>query len=75
MLDLILTILLFNVLVVLFKLFPKYGVDSIQALTVNYIVAGCCAAYLQGFDFDVDHIVHSSWLVHALLIGIVVCDG
>jgi len=75
MIDILLTILAFNVLIVFFKLFHKYGVDNLQALIVNYFVAGSCGLYfsdvpLSGVEGSINYVIHSPWIFHAVAIGV-----
>ena len=37
MINILYTIILFNILLIFFKLFKKYNIDNIQALTANYL--------------------------------------
>jgi drug/metabolite transporter (DMT)-like permease len=70
MIDILLTIIAFNVLIVIFKLFHKYGVDNLQALIVNYFVAGTCGLYFSDQEFSMTDVLHSDWIYHAAAIGI-----
>ncbi|MFT7156672.1 MAG: drug/metabolite transporter (DMT)-like permease [Parvicella sp.] len=70
MLDLLLTIALFNVLLICFKLFPKYRVDNLQALTVNYLTAGICGLIMYEGTITISGVLSANWLYHAIIIGI-----
>lgn len=70
MVDILLTILAFNVLIIFFKLFPKFGVDNLQALIVNYFVAGCCGFYFSNQEFSISYILNAPWILHAAAIGV-----
>jgi len=69
MCNIIYTILLFNVLIIAFKMFGKYKVDNLQALIVNYITAGFCSYLFLEADFSLDYILKSDWLYHSMIIG------
>lgn len=69
MINILYTILLFNILIIVFKMFEKYNVDNLQALIVNYITAGICSYFLLESSFSVVEILNSDWLYHAILIG------
>ncbi|MEX1001994.1 MAG: DMT family transporter [Crocinitomicaceae bacterium] len=69
MLDLILGILFFNLILVLFKLFERFGVDNLQAIVVNYVVASSLGIWLSDFQQPIIQIVRSEWMWHALMIG------
>ncbi len=73
MLDILITIALFNVVVILFKLFPKYKVDNLQALIFNYITAAVLGYVLytgNGGELSISGIVNSNWILHAIAIGV-----
>ena len=70
MLDILLTIIAFNILIIIFKLFHKFGIDNLQALIVNYFIAGICGLYFSGQEFSFHYVIHAPWIFHAVLIGI-----
>ena len=70
MVDILLTIISFNILIIFFKFFTKFGIDNLQALTVNYFVAGFCGLYFSNEDFSIQYIINSPWIIHAIAIGI-----
>jgi drug/metabolite transporter (DMT)-like permease len=70
MIDILLTILAFNILIVFFKLFHKYGVNNLQALIVNYFVAGFCGLYFSNQEFSLSYVLNAPWIFHAIAIGI-----
>ena len=69
MYNIIYTILLFNVLIIVFKMFEKYKVDNLQALIVNYITAGFCSYLFLETEFSLNYILESDWLYHSMIIG------
>jgi len=69
MYNIIYTILLFNILIIVFKMFEKYKVDNLQGLIFNYITAGSCAYFFLEQDFSLKEIINSAWLYHAIIIG------
>ena len=70
MVDILLTIIAFNILIIIFKLFDKLGIDNLQALIVNYFVAGFCGLYFSEQNFSINYIIHSEWIFHAIIIGV-----
>jgi drug/metabolite transporter (DMT)-like permease len=70
MIDIVLTIVAFNILIIFFKLFPKYEINNLQALIVNYFVAGSLSLYFSEQNFSLDYILSSSWIYHAIVIGV-----
>ena len=69
MYNIIYTILLFNILIIVFKMFEKYKVDNLQGLIFNYITAGTCAYFFLEEKFSLEKIMSSEWLYHAIIIG------
>jgi len=70
MIYLIATILLNVVLFALFKLFPKYKVDGLQAIVVNYIVCVITGSIFLN-EFPVTMVsLQQDWLPWAALMGI-----
>lgn len=70
MLSIVLTIIAFNILIVIFKLFAKFNVDNLQALIVNYFIASFCGLYFSDIEFNLSYILSAPWLYHAAAIGI-----
>ncbi|MFT5824438.1 MAG: drug/metabolite transporter (DMT)-like permease [Crocinitomix sp.] len=71
MLDLVLGILFFNVILILFKLFERYGVDNLQAIIVNYIVAGSCGFIFAETNLTIAELFDLPWIGIAVLIGFI----
>ncbi|MFQ3332786.1 MAG: drug/metabolite transporter (DMT)-like permease [Thalassomonas sp.] len=67
--NIIYTILLFNVLIIVFKMFEKYNVDNLQALIINYITAGVCSYLFLEQEISLDIVLNSDWIYHAIIIG------
>ena len=69
MINIIYTILLFNILIIVFKMFEKYRVDNLQGLIFNYITAGFFSYLFLESRFSLEYIINSDWLFHAIIIG------
>jgi len=69
MINIIYTILLFNILIIAFKMFEKYKVDNLQALIVNYLTAAGCSYFFLEQNFSLNYVLNSEWLYHAMIIG------
>lgn len=66
---LLLTIFLNVFIFVLFKFFPKYGVDNLQAIVVNYITCVVTGSLFLGYvPFSISHIAHH-WFYWSLAMG------
>lgn len=70
MIYLLLTILLNTILFVLFKLFPNYKIDTLQAIVVNYITCVITGSlYLGSFPAGTQSI-EQPWFLWSLLLGV-----
>lgn len=69
MIYVFLTIVIFNLLIIIFKLFARFKVDNLQALIVNYVTAGAIGFILSDEPIDLQHILSAPWLYHAMIIG------
>lgn len=70
MIDLLLGILFFNVILILFKLFERFNVDNLQAIIINYLVAGGLGFLTSGIENPLNHVLTATWLPFAILIGV-----
>jgi drug/metabolite transporter (DMT)-like permease len=70
MLSIVLTIISFNILIIIFKLFAKLNIDNLQALIVNYFVAGFCGLYFSNVEFSLNYVLTANWIYHAAIIGV-----
>ncbi len=69
MIYILLTIGLFGVLIVIFKLFNKYGVDNLQALIFNYVTAATLGYMTSPIKISGTYIVSADWLPYAVVVG------
>lgn len=69
MIDLLLGIIFFNIILILFKLFERFKVDNLQAIIVNYAVAGSCGFYYAENKPTLPELLDSDWILFAVLIG------
>lgn len=70
MFDLLATIVLNSVLFTLFKLFPKYGVDQLQAIVVNYVVCVATGSTFMGHFPVSQESLHAPWFPFSVVMGI-----
>ena len=70
MIDILLTILSFNILIVVFKLFDRFKIDNLQGLIINYFVAGSCGIYFSNQEFSLTYIINAPWIYHASILGL-----
>ena len=69
MIYLILSILSSTGIFVLFKLFNKYNINTLQAIVVNYITACICGSVLYDGSINISEIVNSNWFYGAIGLG------
>lgn len=70
MIYFILVIILNTLLSVLFKIFPKYNIDTFQAIVFNYITCVITGTwYLGAMPFTATQL-HATWLPYAIIMGI-----
>tara|TARA_Y100001934_G_C12331985_1_gene765593 strand:- start:462 stop:1322 length:861 start_codon:yes stop_codon:yes gene_type:complete len=65
----LISILLFNILVVFFKLFEKYNVDNLQALISNYFTSAILSFILLDDYKKISYQFEYDWIFHALILG------
>ena len=70
MISLLLAIISSSLIFVIFKLFPRFRVDTFQAIVFNYITALSCGLILYGHEWDGQALVQGSWPYFAVLCGI-----
>lgn len=70
MIFLALSILSSTTIYVVFKMFPKYQINTLQAIVVNYFVAAACGIILQPNKIDLGTTLHFSWFPFALALGV-----
>lgn len=70
MIYILLAIATFSSFIVIFKFFEKFNINNLQALIVNYAVAGCLGMYFSSTPFTIQTVFESAWVFHAMLIGL-----
>lgn len=69
MIYIAISIILFNVLVVFFKLFEKYNIDNLQALISNYFISALLSLLLLSENDNIQSSIESEWFIHAIILG------
>lgn len=69
MIYIVISIILFNVLVVFFKLFEKYDIDNLQALISNYFISAILSLLLLSENDNIQSSIESEWFIHAIILG------
>lgn len=67
---LVAVILLNTLIFTLFKLFPRYGIDALQAITVNYSVCVITGVVVSGNNPFQINTLGEPWLSSALILGV-----
>jgi len=68
---LVLSVISATCLVLIFKLFEKFKIDTFQAIVVNYVIAAGLGFFLDDSSISIGAIPHQSWFFNAVIIGIV----
>lgn len=61
MIPLIISILSSSLIFVIFKLFPKFGIDTFQAIVFNYFTAFICGILLFGNEWKIEALNTGNW--------------
>lgn len=69
MIYLLLSVISSTLIIILFKLFEKYKVNTFQAIVFNYYSAFTCGVLLYGSKIDTRTIISNSWFYGALALG------
>jgi len=67
MIPLIVSILCSSIIFVIFKLFPKYGINTFQAIVFNYFTAFTCGILLFGKDWNPKALETGNWPYFVIL--------
>lgn len=67
MIPLIVSILCSSIIFVIFKLFPKYGINTFQAIVFNYFTAFTCGIFLFGKDWNPKALESGNWPYFVIL--------
>ena len=67
MITLLFAILSSSVIFIIFKLFPKFGIDTFQAIVFNYFTAFSCGILLYGDQWTPASYGSGSWIAYAVL--------
>jgi len=70
MIELIGAVLFSSVIFILFKLFPKFGIDTFQAIVFNYFTAFICGFALYGNTWSNKALENNDWMIWALISGV-----
>ncbi|NNK82554.1 MAG: DMT family transporter [Flavobacteriaceae bacterium] len=69
MIYLLLSILASTIIIVLFKFFERFKVNTLQAIVFNYYSAFLCGVLLYNAPIDISHITTSVWFYGAIALG------
>ncbi len=71
MIYLILSVLASTLIFIIFKLFSKYNVDTLQAIIINYIVASISGIIAYSEPVDMGYVSNQGWFYGAIVLGII----
>ena len=67
MIPLLLSVLSSSLIFVIFKLFKKFGIDTFQAIVVNYFMAAAIGFTLYGHMWNSECLEQNSWMYYAVI--------
>jgi drug/metabolite transporter (DMT)-like permease len=70
MIPFIVSILCSSLIFVLFKLFPRFKIDTFQAIVFNYVTAFVAGFVLFGSSWKTDYLSKGEWPIFAILAGL-----
>ncbi len=71
MIYLILSVFASSLIFIIFKLFAKYDIDTLQAIIINYIVASISGIIAYTEPIDLTIVSRQGWFYGAIILGIV----
>ncbi|MEM6866596.1 MAG: EamA/RhaT family transporter, partial [Bacteroidota bacterium] len=70
MLDLILSVLCSTLILVIFKLYGTYGIQTLYAIIVNYLVACCTGLFFYKGPIALSALFGKDWIWGTLALGV-----
>jgi drug/metabolite transporter (DMT)-like permease len=70
MIFIVLCILVNTALILVFRLFPRFNIDSFQAIVANYFTASFLGFQLAEQQFSFDFILHQPWTFYSIILGL-----
>ncbi len=67
MIALLFSIISSGLIFVIFKLFPRYGIDTFQAIVFNYFTAFACGTILYGHEWKESALEQGQWPLYAVI--------
>lgn len=71
MIYLALSVLASTLIFIIFKLFSKYNIDTLQAIVVNYVVASISGIIAYSEPIDLASVSGEGWFYGAMILGII----
>lgn len=69
MIWLALSILCSTLIFITFRLFPRFGIDNLQAIVFNYLIAYTVGSLSGGFELDVVTLPQKPWFSSVIILG------
>jgi drug/metabolite transporter (DMT)-like permease len=67
---LLLSIFFSTIILVIFRMFKRYNVNTFQAIVFNYIIAFTVGFGIYGNEWRTEHLEQGSWIPFAFIIGV-----
>lgn len=69
MIYLFLSIFFSTIILVIFRMYKRYGINTFQAIVFNYIIAFAVGFSIYGDEWRPEHLHEGSWIPFAFIIG------
>jgi len=67
---LLLSIISSSLLIIIFKYYEKFGINTLHAIVVNYMVAAALGFYCNESETGIAQIPSQPWFIHAFILGL-----
>lgn len=75
MIFLLIVILASTGIIISFRLFPRFGVNTDHAITINYLTAALFGFLIDDSKSSLIHLTESKWFFFAILVGVILIIG
>jgi len=75
MIYLLLAVTASSLILICFKVFEKLGIDSLTAITINYLAGACFGYNSIGWKADFGEIISANWFPMSVLTGFILISG
>jgi len=70
MIYLFIVIITSTLIIITFRIFERFNIVIVQAITINYFVATCFGFFITPDNFSIGNIINSNWFPFAIMVGL-----